>query len=468
MPASNAKQSSAEAQELRQLHLTRVIDAPRDLVWKVWTDARHVAQWWGPHGFSNPVCEVDPRPGGTFKIHMRGPDGTIYPSNGTFNDVVPPERLSFTTGLEGVFDVLTTVTFTENRGKTTIHLHARVLREYQDATMYLAGMEQGWSQSLERLQEVATPTADREIIGTRIFDAPRELVWKMWTDPNHIVKWFGPNGFTTTIHKMDVRPGGEWTFILHGPDGRNYDNRITYTRIEAPALLEYDHESTPPFHVTVKLVDEGTRATRVTMHMLFKTVELRESTIRTFGAVEGMHQTLGRLAKEISAMSVSSDEPFVISRAFDAPIDLMWKVWTESDRLAQWFGPKGVEVVHSKNDLRPGGVYHYAMKTPAGDVMWGKWVYREVKKPERLVFVSSFSDEQGGVTRHPMAPSWPLQTLSTITFTEANGKTTVTVNWQPLNATQQERDTFNAGRQGMMGGWSGTFERLEQYLATAM
>jgi uncharacterized protein YndB with AHSA1/START domain len=169
---------------------------------------------------------------------------------------------------------------------------------------------------------------------------------------------------------------------------------------------------------------------------------------------------------EGSSAAVSGQiREFVISRAFDAPRDLMWKVWTEPDRLAKWFGPKGVKIFHSKNDLRPGGIYHYAMRTPDDKEMWGKWVYREIAKPERLVFVNSFSDPEGNVTRHPLMLDWPREMLTTVTFTEREGKTTVTVQWLPISPTEAERQTFEAGREGMKAGWSGTFDQLADYLA---
>ena len=113
-------------------------------------------------------------------------------------------------------------------------------------------------------------------------------------------------------------------------------------------------------------------------------------------------------------------------RSFDAPRELMWKVWTDPAHMQRWWGPKGVTVIHSRMDLRPGGIYHYGMRTPDGHEMWGRFVFREIVEPERLVFVNSFSDEKGGLTRHPASPSWPLEMLSTITFTEQAGKTTVT------------------------------------------
>lgn len=158
-------------------------------------------------------------------------------------------------------------------------------------------------------------------------------------------------------------------------------------------------------------------------------------------------------------------EEFVITRVFDAPRDLVWKAFTEPKRLKEWWGPKGVTIIESKMDLRPGGSYHYAMRTSDGNTMWGKFVYREITPPSRMVFVNSFSDEAGGVTRHPMAPNWPLEMLSTFLFEEESGKTRFTVRWSPLNATEEERATFAAGHASMQQGWGGTLDKLAAYLA---
>lgn len=142
--------------EQRELFLTRVFDAPRELVFKAWTDPKHVQKWWGPRGFTNPVCELDVRPGGAMRIDMRGPDGTVFPMTGVYTEIVAPERLAFTSGAldkDGtpLFEVLSTVTFTEQAGKTTIKLHARVVRATPAAAPHLAGMEIGWTQTIDRL-----------------------------------------------------------------------------------------------------------------------------------------------------------------------------------------------------------------------------------------------------------------------------------------------------------------------------
>jgi len=161
-----------------------------------------------------------------------------------------------------------------------------------------------------------------------------------------------------------------------------------------------------------------------------------------------------------------ASKDFVISRVFDAPRDLVWKCFTEPERMQQWWGPKGVKVVKTKMDLRVGGTYHYGMLTPDGKTMWGRMVYREIVPPEKLVFLNSFSDEAGGLGRHPMAPTWPLQMLSIFTFEEQpGGKTRFTVRWSPYEATEEERATFDAGHASMTQGWTGTMEKLEAYLA---
>jgi uncharacterized protein YndB with AHSA1/START domain len=170
----------------------------------------------------------------------------------------------------------------------------------------------------------------------------------------------------------------------------------------------------------------------------------------------------------MDAMTPGKD--FIISRLFDAPRDLLWQCFTDPERMKHWWGPKGFTVIASKMDLRVGGTYHYGMKAPDGSPMWGLFTYREIVPRERLVFVNSFSDANGGVTRHPMAPTWPLTMLSTFTFEDAaDGKTRFTVRWQALDASPEEQATFDSdqSRTSMTNGWSGTMDQLAAYLATA-
>lgn len=161
-----------------------------------------------------------------------------------------------------------------------------------------------------------------------------------------------------------------------------------------------------------------------------------------------------------------TDAPtFTVTRSFDAPRDLVYRVWTEQEHLGRWMSPAGLTPLESALDLRPGGLFHYGMKTPDGAEMWGKWVFREVVPPERLVFVQSFSDREGGLTRHPMAAEWPMEVLSTVTFEDEGGRTLLTLTGTPLNASEAERQTFEGALGGMNQGWAGTFAQLDAHLA---
>lgn len=160
-------------------------------------------------------------------------------------------------------------------------------------------------------------------------------------------------------------------------------------------------------------------------------------------------------------------EPFVITRVFDAPRERVWKAWTDAAELKQWWGPSGFTVHTCKVDLRPGGVFHYGMKAPDGTEVWGKFVYREIDAPRRLVCLVSFSDPQAGVIRHPWSGDWPLYMHSTVTFDEQGRKTKVTVQWLPYEATDAERRAFEEGRDSMKQGWGGTLDQLTTYLSKA-
>ena len=163
--------------------------------------------------------------------------------------------------------------------------------------------------------------------------------------------------------------------------------------------------------------------------------------------------------------SIAADQDFVFTRTFNAPRVKVWQAWTEREQLIKWFGPKGSTISHAALDLRPGGTFHYALRSPDGKEMWGKWTFREIVAPKKLVLVSSFSDAQGGLTPAPMIDNWPLETLSTTTFEEQEGKTIITLRWAPLNATEVQRQTFARMHDSMRQGWGGTFEQLAGYLA---
>jgi len=151
--------TAAQPTATRELTITRIFDAPRALVFKMWIDPAHMAQWWGPKGFTNPRCELDARVGGKIHIDMRAPDGTVYPMSGTFREVKEPERLMFLAYAEDhagnhLLESLTTVTFEDQGGKTKLTMHAKAVGLAPIAVQMLAGMEAGWNGSLDKLAEL--------------------------------------------------------------------------------------------------------------------------------------------------------------------------------------------------------------------------------------------------------------------------------------------------------------------------
>lgn len=146
----------------------------------------------------------------------------------------------------------------------------------------------------------------KAIITTRELDAPRELVWLAWSDPRHLAQWWGPDGFTTTTSAFDMRVGGVWRFVMHGPDGRDYDNLVTFDEIQEPSLLRYRHgdENEPAqFRTTVTFEDLGGKRTRVTLYATFPSAEARDRVVREYGAAKGAEQTLARLGDYVATLA---------------------------------------------------------------------------------------------------------------------------------------------------------------------
>lgn len=154
----------------------------------------------------------------------------------------------------------------------------------------------------DRSSSAALATEDREITAVREFDAPRELVWKAWSDSEHTSKWWGPVGFTTTTDKFDFRPGGVWHHTMHGPDGTDYWNEITYTSIVENELIEYEHGPEHPFRTTAIFEDAGVGRTRITWRMLFPTVEQKELVIGKYNAERGLKETIDRLGQYVTEL----------------------------------------------------------------------------------------------------------------------------------------------------------------------
>lgn len=164
--------------------------------------------------------------------------------------------------------------------------------------------------------------------------------------------------------------------------------------------------------------------------------------------------------------TANNSEEFVITRVFQAPRELIFQSWIEPERLARWWGPAGFSLSVLALELRPGGIFHYGMRSPDGYEMWGKFTYQQITAPERIVSTLSFADQLGNPVRHPMSPTWPLFTLNDMSLTEDDGLTTMVLRSAPFDASEVERATFKEGHASMRLGFGSTFDQLDAYLDT--
>jgi len=315
---------------------------------------------------------------------------------------------------------------------------------------------------------MAASAKPNEIRLIRTYDAPVKTVWDAWNDPAQAAHWWGPRGFTITTHSKDFRVGGHWSYTMHGPDGTDWPNNTKYLEIEPLKKMVYDHggnEDRPPlFRVTV-LFTEINGKTKMDMTMALATPEAAENT-RKFIKKAGGDSTWDRLAEYLAKESVGKEE-FVINRSFKAPLATMFEMWTNPTHFKQWLAPTGFTMEFIRSDIKPGGSTFYYMSGPNNSKMYGRASYLEIQKPDRLVYTQQFTDENEKVSRHPIAPTWPETMLTTVKLTEEGpDETRVTVTWEPHgNATREEIETFIKARTGMTQGWTGSFDKLEDYLA---
>jgi len=309
-------------------------------------------------------------------------------------------------------------------------------------------------------------TPSNEIRLVRVYDAPVQMVWDAWTDPDQVGKWWGPRGFTITTHSKDLRSGGHWDYTMHGPDGTDWPNTTVYHEVVPGSKLVYDHggskDRPPLFHVTVLFHDLGNR-TRMEMTMALESPEAAAE-IKKFIKQASGESTWDRLA-EFLEKGQSGKEKFVINRAFDAPQSLVFQMWTDPKHFSKWLPPTGFDMTFIRSDLREGGTAFYSM-SGSGFTMYGRAKYLEIKSPDRIVYTQQFCDEHENISRHPKLSTWPETMLTTVCLAqESPDRTRVTVTWEPYgNVTAEELAAFVNHRTSMTQGWTGSFDKLEDLL----
>ncbi len=288
------------------LSVSRRFEAAPEVVFDAWLDAESIAQWLfaTPGGVMERV-RIEPRVGGAFEVFERRGEqlATHY---GTYVEVDRPRRLAFdfATDREAA-PTRVTVTFEGRDGGCLVTLTHELDAAWAE---YRERVKAGWAGILEGLERslAGEMAAERQIVQSREFAAPRARVWEAWTSLEHVDRWWGPDGFVTRTDIMEVRPDGRWRFTMTGADGTVYPNFVLYMDVSAPERLIYAHgrdESSPPhFHVTVVFEAIGAGRTRVTMTSLFPSKAARDLVVERYGAIEGGKQTLARLAGYLDGM----------------------------------------------------------------------------------------------------------------------------------------------------------------------
>ncbi len=302
-------------------------------------------------------------------------------------------------------------------------------------------------------------TSKRELVSTHVFDAPRELVWKAWTNPKLIPRWWGPRKYSTVVEKMDVRPGGTWRFVQRDAEGNEFGFHGEYLEV------------VPPERIVTAVFEKVRGKTKVTQKSVFATVEDLEGMLAS-GMEEGARETIERFAELVEEPKGSGGQPkkapakgraqkneLVITRIFNAPPERVWKALTDPREMRQWWGPKGFTAPSLSVDLRVGGVFRYCMRSPEGKDYWGTGVYREIVPGKRIVYTDSFADEKGNVvpaTYYGMGADIPLEMLVTLTFEKEKNHTKVTLH----HAGMPVGPDFDGATQG----WNEMFDKLVKHL----
>src|SRR4030095_523220 len=333
----------------RELVISRVFNAPRELVWEVWTNPEHIKHWWGPNGFTNTIFQMDVKPGGVWDLIMHAPDGTDFKNKSIYKEVVKPDRLVYDHVSGPKFR--STVTFTEQGQKTLVSIQMLFdTPEERDNTVRTFKADVGLRQNIYKLEAYLKKLSpEKEITITRIINAPREMVFKAWTDPDHLRAWWGPNGFTNPVCRIDPVPGGAIYIDMRGPDGTVYPMDGEFHEIVEPERIVFtsaalDENANRVLEVinTVTFTEESGK-TKLTLHAaVYKVTD--QGLSYADGMSEGWNQSFDRLDEYVIHSSKDKTRqmaaPIILERTFDAPVEKVWKAITDIDQMKQWYFPQ--------------------------------------------------------------------------------------------------------------------------------
>lgn len=320
---------------------------------------------------------------------------------------------------------------------------------------------------------IEVPEGTQEVIITRHIHAPRELVFKSLTDPLKVPQFWGPERFSTTVHKMTVMPGGTWRYLQTDKDGKEYGFHGVYHDVVIPEKLVYTSEfEGMPGHVTLyteTLKAEGDE-TIITTLAIFQSVEDRAQ-LMEWGMEEGVREMTRRLnlllekehkqERKVSIMYQREEkgECLTLTRTFDAPRERVWERWTDPIQYMCWWGAKDYTAPYAKFDLRPGGKYLTSMRGPDGKDIWDTGIYEEIDRLNRIIYTATFADEHG----NPVPPSYygmpgdiPLDMAVQVSLEDIGGKTRMTLEHCGFPGSEMIEQAKE--------GWNQSFDKLAECL----
>jgi len=314
-----------------------------------------------------------------------------------------------------------------------------------------------------------------ELVVTHRYDAPINLVYRIYTDPKEIPSWWGPRNLITTVERMDVRPGGSWRYIQRDPQGNVFAfNGVYHTVVPNRLIISTFEWEGMKDHVILDTTRFENRdgITVVTQQDVFQSVEDRDGMIQSdmeIGIIESderfneilAHLKTGEKAamKKMSDPMIGDGHSIKIVRLINAPLAAVWERWTNPDDYMCWWGPKDFSSPYAKFELHPGGKYLTSMRGPDGKDIWSTGIYKEIIEMNRLVMTDSFADEHGNIvpaTYYGMGSDIPLEMEVDVTLEDIGGKTRMTLEHCGL----PEGEILEQTRQG----WAESFDKLEECL----
>ncbi len=431
----------------RELACTRVYKASKELLLRMWANPEHLAEWWGPRGFTTTTHAMEFKTDGFWRFTMHGPDGSDYPSVIKYT-YTSADRIEYEQSGAEQIKFTARIDFREVDGGTemsfrmtfpTAEIRRKVVEEF--------GAEQGQIDTVARLGEyVADKDPDAiELVIVRQFDAPQEQVWRALTEPEQLKQWQAPIGMDLELRADELRVGGRWNYVMSS-GGFQVEADGEFLAVEPDHLLELTHpwkkdDGTykPTTTISYKLHTHDGKTTLVFIQTGFWSEEAR------FAHLGGWTSCLDKLAGVIGASK--AHQVVELSREFDAPLALVWKCWTEPQNMAEWFAPRPYTCPRCEIDFRPGGSIYLVMRSPDGDEHAMSSIIVDIELLSRLGWVNSVLDSTGSIA---------IQGASTVTFEDLGGRTRVSV----LSYATAYSDQGVSMVGGMQRGWNMTIDQM--------